>query len=192
MQITTVDLRPSAPQTPLQWLRTAGNLINLTTLGGLAVASIGRATIRRGPRGLFLCEGYRLRFPVAGAFTIGNVITTPATWEEKLRQYPLLLNHEERHTWQYLYCLGLPYYVAYLIFMAWSWLRTGDRAAGNFFERQAGLLTGGYRDLPTRTLKEGLAAILKKPGSTSRSTDQYRAASQIGRAADWPANAAGA
>src|SRR5918993_1502049 len=162
MQITAVDLRPSAPQNPLQWLRAAGNLINLTTLGGLAVASMGRAKIRRGPRGLFLCEGYRLRFPVAGAFTIGNVITTGSTWEQQLRQYPELLRHEEQHSWQYVYCLGLPYYVAYVACMAWSVLRTGDRAAQNFFERRAGLVIGGYRELPTRPVRENLAAIIRK------------------------------
>ena len=175
-EITTIDLRPSPPQTALQWLRSVGNLINLTTLAGLAVASIGRATIRPGPRGLFLCEGYRLKFPIAGAFTIGNVITTSVTWEEKLQQFPQLLAHEERHTWQYLYCCGLPYYIPYVIFMGWSWLRTGDRAARNFFERQAGLQIGGYRDLPTRPLKEGFAAIFQKLRATGLSTDRYRAA----------------
>jgi hypothetical protein len=162
MDITRVDLRPSPPQTPMQWVRFVGNLINLTTPGGLAVAVLGGATIRRGPRGLLLAEGYRLKFPIAGAFTIGNVITTTTTWEEKLRQYPKLLLHEERHTWQYLYCIGLPYYLAYTISMGWSWLRTGDRAARNFFERQAGLVTGGYRDLPTRPLRKGVVAIFKK------------------------------
>ena len=162
MDITTFDLRASRPQTGWQWFRFLGNLVNLTTPGGLLVAFIGGARIHRGPRGLFLGEGYRLKFPVAGAFTIGNVITTPVTWEEKLREYPELLGHEERHTWQYLYCIGLPYYVVYSICMAWSWLRTGDRAAANFFERQAGLLSGGYREVPTRSLKDGFAAIVKK------------------------------
>ena len=41
----------------------------------------GGATIKRGPRGLFLGEGYRFGFPVAGAFTVGNVITTSSTWD---------------------------------------------------------------------------------------------------------------
>jgi hypothetical protein len=161
MDLTTVDLRPSPPQTRWQWCRLVGNMINLTTPGGLAVAVIGGAKIRRGPRGLFLCEGYRLKFPVAGAFTIGNVITTGSTWEQKLSQYPELMRHEEQHSWQYLYCLGLPYYVAYVICMGWSMLRTGDRAARNFFERQAGLVIGGYRDLPIRPVRENLAAILR-------------------------------
>ncbi len=162
MDITTIDLRPSPPQTRWQWFRLVGNVINLTTPGGLLVAVIGDAKIRRGPRGLILCEGYRLKFPVAGAFTIGNVITTGSTWEHQLNQYPALLQHEERHTWQYLYCIGLPYYVAYVICMGWSVLRTGDRAARNFFERQAGLVIGGYRELPTRPIRENLAAIFRK------------------------------
>jgi hypothetical protein len=46
--------------------------------------------------------------------------------------------------------------------MAWSVLRTGDRAARNFFERQAGLAIGGYRELPTRPVRENLAAIIHK------------------------------
>jgi hypothetical protein len=192
MDTTSMDLRPSSPQTKLQWLRYVGNLVNLTTPGGLAIAAIGGAKIHRGPRGLFLCEGYRLKFPIAGAFTIGNVITTTTTWDEKQRQYPGLLWHEERHTWQYLYCLGLPYYLAYSIFMGWSWLRTGDRAAQNFFERQAGLLSGGYRDLPIRPVGEGFAAIFQKVGFIDRSRDRFRAAWQNGRAAGWRANDAGA
>jgi hypothetical protein len=176
MNVITDDLRPSRPQNALQWLRFTGNLINLSTPVGLAVAAVGGARIRRGPRGLFLCEGYRLNFPIAGAFTIGNVITTTATWEEKLRRYPQLLRHEERHSWQYLYCFGFPYYIPYVIFMGWSWLRTGDRAARNFFERQAGLQIGGYRELPTRRLSEGFAAIFTKVRATGLSTDRSRAA----------------
>ena len=187
MNVITPDLRPSRPQNALQWLRFTGNLINLSTPGGLAVAALGGARIRRGPRGLFLCEGYRLKFPIAGAFTIGNVITTPATWEEKLRRYPQLLRHEEGHTWQYLYCMGLPYYLAYSILMGWSWLRTGDRAARNYFERQAGLQAGGYLDLPMRPVREGFAAIFKTSRSIYRSTDRSRAAGQNGRAAGWRA-----
>jgi hypothetical protein len=154
---------PGWPKTWWQWLRFVGNIVNLTTLGGLLVALIGRARIRRGPRGLILGEGYQLKFPVAGAFTIGNVITTTSsTWEEKLKELPDLLRHEEGHTWQYLYCLGLPFYLAYGICMGWSVLRTGDWAARNFFERQAGLAIGGYPDLPTRPISTGLAAIFSK------------------------------
>ena len=47
----------------------------------------------------------------------------------------------------------------YAIFMGWSWLRTGDRAARNAFERLAGLADGGYRDLPTRSIGAGFRAL---------------------------------
>jgi hypothetical protein len=73
-----------------------------------------------------------------------------------------LIKHEEVHTWQYFYCLGLPYYIPYVIFMSWSVLRTGDRAARNFFERQAGLAIGGYRDYPVRPIGEGIRAVVGK------------------------------
>jgi hypothetical protein len=36
--------------------------------------------------------------------------------------------------------------------MGWSWIRTGDRAARNVFERAAGLSDGGYLDVPLRPL----------------------------------------
>jgi len=149
-----------APLTGWQRFRLVGNLVNLTTPTGLLVAAIGGATVRRGPRGLFVGEGYRLRFPVASAFTIGSVITTSGTWDDLLRRNPRLFEHEERHTWQYLYCIGLPFYAAYGICLAWSMLRTGDRAARNFFERQAGLADGGYRDLPTRPVGENVSAMI--------------------------------
>lgn len=155
------------PETPWQWLRCVGNLVNVTTPLGLLIARLGRAEIRRGPRGLFLCEGYRLRFPVAGAFTIGNVITTGQTWDVMLARCPDLIRHEEGHTWQYLYCLGLPFYPAYGVCLAWSVLRTGDRAARNFFERQAGLDIGGYREQPVRPISHGVRAGLRRLRSRS-------------------------
>lgn len=153
-------VKPGRPETGWQWVRLVGNFANLTTPLGLAIAGLGGATIKRGPRGLFLGEGYRFGFPVAGAFTVGNVITTSSTWEEMLSRNPLLIKHEEAHSWQYLYCLGLPYYIPYVIFMGWSVIRTGDRAARNFFERQAGLSIGGYVDYPVRPVGEGIRAVL--------------------------------
>jgi hypothetical protein len=156
-------IRPVAPRTPLtgwQWFRLVGNVVNLTTPAGVLVAAIGGATIRRGPRGLLVGESYRLRFPVASAFTIGSVITTSQTWDELLRRNPRLFEHEERHTWQYLYCLGLPFYLAYGVCLAWSLLRTGDRAARNFFERQADLAAGGYVDVPVRPVGENIRAMI--------------------------------
>jgi hypothetical protein len=157
------------PAGALQWLRCGGNLANLTTPLGLLIAAIGRAEVRRGPRGLLLAEGYRLRFPIAGAFTVGNVVTTGSTWEAMLSRYPRLLEHEERHSWQYLYCLGMPYLGLYAAAMVWSMLRTGDRAAANFFERQAGLDLGGYRELPTRPIAVGLVRALDQARGYLRS-----------------------
>src|SRR6478672_10742765 len=104
---STPSLAASRPQTAWQWVRLIGNVVNLTTLLGLAVGAFGGATFRSGPRGLILGEHYRFTFPVAGAFTIGNVSTTARDWDTLLRDLPTLLTHEERHTWQYLYCLGL-------------------------------------------------------------------------------------
>ena len=84
-----------------------------------------------------------------------------------LSRNPLLIKHEEAHTWQYLYCLGLPYYIPYVIFMGWSVIRTGDRAARNFFERQAGLSIGGYVDYPVRPIGEGIRAVLGRAETQS-------------------------
>jgi hypothetical protein len=161
-------LAASRPQSAGQWIRLLGNVVNLTTPLGLAVGALGGATFRWGPRGLILGEGYRFDFPVAGAFTIGNVSTTARDWESLIKGLPTLLTHEERHTWQYLYCLGLPFYLLYAICMGWSWLRTGDRASRNFFERQAGLRDGGYPDLPTRSFGAGFRALINLAGINRR------------------------
>jgi hypothetical protein len=53
---------------------------------------------------------------------------TTSGMEQMLSRNPQLIKHEEAHTWQYLYCLGL-YYIPYVIFTGWSVIRTGDRAA---------------------------------------------------------------
>lgn len=151
-------LAPSPPQTASQWVRLVGNAVNLSTPAGLLVALVGRSRIRRGPRGLVLADHYRPRFPVAGAFTVGNVIVTGQDWDALDERCPELLAHEEAHTGQYLVCLGLPYLPIYTACMAWSVLRTGDRASGNVFERRAGLVIGGYREHPVRPLRPVLLA----------------------------------
>ena len=56
--------------------------------------------------------------------------------------------------------MGLPFYPAYGVCLVWSMLRTGDRAARNFFERNAGLASGGYRDLPIRPLGQNIGAMI--------------------------------
>jgi len=124
-------------------LRQVVNLVNGSTLLGCAVATAGRARIAKGPRGLLVATGYRLPVPVASAFTVGNVIASKhdRAW---LDQRPALMRHEERHTWQYVACLGLPMLPLYLLAAGWSYLRGGDFGAHNVFERLAGLEEGGY------------------------------------------------
>lgn len=127
--------------------RQVGNVLNLSTPCGLLLAGLGRARLRRGPDGLLIAEGYRWRFPIAGAFTVGNVVLTRSP-----RLNETLLRHEARHAWQWVAC-GQVFLPAYTAALAWSWLRTGDLAAANPFERLAGLAEGGYRtDVTARPL----------------------------------------
>ena len=58
--------------------------------------------------------------------------------------------------------LGPLFLPLYLLTMAWSWLRTGDRAAACWFEVSAGLADGGYQQVPTRRLGESLRALLRQ------------------------------
>ncbi|MEQ7004592.1 hypothetical protein ABN028_00195 [Actinopolymorpha sp. B17G11] len=121
------------------------NAVNLSTPLGIAVAVAGRARLSRGPRGLLLGTSYRLGVPQAVAFTVGNVILTRLSRDDLLAR-PALLAHEERHTWQYAACLGLPMIPLYLAACGWSWVRSRDFASSNVFERLAGLADGGYPD----------------------------------------------
>ena len=143
-----------------QRVRRLANLLNLSTPLGLAVARVGRARRRPGPYGLVLAEGYRFGFPVAGAFTVGDVVITARTFAVLLQACPDLLVHEERHSRQYALFLGLPYLPLYVVAMGWSVIRTGDRASANVFERGAGLLAGGYVERPARPLSVSLRAAV--------------------------------
>lgn len=126
-------------------MRNAGNWLNLSTPLGLAVARAGGARIRRGPRGLWLADGYRWKYPDGSAFTIGSVIATHHPDIDALfHRRAGLLAHEESHAWQWTMCAGLPFLPLYGAMAAWSALRHGDLATGNFFERQADLVDGGY------------------------------------------------
>ncbi|BCW82279.1 hypothetical protein NicSoilC5_42980 [Arthrobacter sp. NicSoilC5] len=129
--------------TTAQRLRRAANLLNGSTLAGLAVALAARTRISRGPRGLIIAAGYRWRLPFAGAFTLGNVVLCRSTAADLLSR-PALLGHEERHCSQYAWCLGLPFIPLYLAAAGWSVLRTGNPGTANIFERRAGLAAGGY------------------------------------------------
>lgn len=132
--------------TAVRWWRAKAvlNVLNGSTLLGLAVAAVGRARCVRGPRGLVLATGFRVGFPDAPAFTVGNVVVTrhDAAW---LDARPRMLAHEERHTWQYAACLGLPMIPLYLLAAGYSYLRCGNPGTHNAFERLAGLEDGGYR-----------------------------------------------
>ncbi len=138
------SIRPA----PAVRLRQVANWLNLTTPLGLAVATLGRSRLRSGPDGLIVAEGYRLRFPVAGAFTIGDVVTTAATLDALEAATPGVTAHEGRHAWQYAVS-GVWFFPVYVAGAVWSLARTGDPAVRNPLERHAGLVTGGYVDAAT-------------------------------------------
>ncbi len=143
-------------------VRSIANWLNLSTPLGLAVANCGGATLRPGPNGLRLAEGYRWTFPTGSAFTIGDVVITRTDFEHLRRWRPRLLEHEEVHARQWMACLGLPFIPLYLASMAWSMARTGDRAARCAFEMRAGLHNGGYADVPVRPIRPVIVAGLSR------------------------------
>ncbi|MEV4567027.1 hypothetical protein AB0K12_24940 [Nonomuraea sp. NPDC049419] len=119
--------------------RRVANYVNLSTPLGLLIAVIGGATRKPGPDGLVLAFGYRCRFPVAGAFTVGNVVLTR---RNSLSEQLIL--HEGRHATQWAWCVGLPMLPLYLVSMLMSVMVCGHQASYNVFERLAGLDDGGY------------------------------------------------
>ena len=124
-------------------IRQVVNLVNLSTPLGLLAAVLGGARIHRGPDGLLVARGYRLRVPPAPAFTVGNVVLLRLT-DEQLARRPQLLVHEARHATQYALCIGPVMLPLYFVAAGWSWLRCRDFAWHNVFERRAGLADGGY------------------------------------------------
>ncbi|MGR6914678.1 hypothetical protein ACU635_10550 [[Actinomadura] parvosata] len=119
--------------------RRAVNYVNLSTPLGLLIAIVGGASKVPGPDGLILAFGYRYRFPIAGAFTVGNVVLTRRdTLDDRL------VLHEGRHATQWAWCLGLPMLPLYLLAMLGSVIVCGHQASYNVFERLAGLDDGGY------------------------------------------------
>ncbi|MFF5206790.1 hypothetical protein [Streptosporangium sp. NPDC000396] len=125
----------------LHRVRRALNYVNLSTPLGLLVARLGRARVSAGPGGLILAHGYRIPFPVAGAFTVGNVVLT--RYEEGYLAGDLL-RHEDRHAWQYMVCVGLPMLPLYVVAVVVSVLVCGNPASWNVFERLADLDDGNY------------------------------------------------
>ena len=134
---------------PRHRVRLAVNLLNGSTLAGLAVSLAGRARLARFPDGLLVAAGYRLPVPPAPAFTLGNVILTRP---DGLLRDTVLLRHEARHATQYAWCGGLLMLPLYFAAAGVSWLLSGDVGAWNVFERLAGLSDGGYADRPLRPL----------------------------------------
>jgi len=134
-------------------LRQVANAINLSTPIGLALATLGDATLSPWPNGLIIASEHRLPFPSAPAFTMGNVVLVRARraqLDEFDAEFPELMRHEERHTTQFAFCLGPVMVPLYLGACAWSWARTGDWWSRNLFETRAGLIDGGYLANPTR------------------------------------------
>lgn len=144
-------------------LRQIANVLNGSTPLGLLLAAAARTPVRSGPRGLLLATGYRWRLPFAGAFTVGNVVLFRAGPERALAD-PVLLRHEERHSTQYAWCLGVPFLPLYLLAAGWSVWRTGNPGSANVFERHAGLQAGGY---PFRKNRATSGPGRRAPGSVS-------------------------
>lgn len=122
-------------------VRQVVNFVNLSTPIGLFIALIGGARPRRGEQGLIFAHGYRIPFPVAGAFTVGNVILTK---HEDGFLTGKLLDHESRHASQYVACVGLPMLAFYVLAVGVSFVVCGNPASWNVFERLANLEDGGY------------------------------------------------
>ena len=150
-----------------QTVKLVVNFVNLSSLAGFAVGLVGRAQVSRGPRGLYFATGYRLKFPYAGAFTLGNVILT-AHDRSYLEASPALVRHEERHSWQYFCLIGLPMLPLYLVGAAFSWLLTADPASRNPFERLAGLRDGGYVERPVQPFTTTLQQTFSRRPFTRR------------------------
>jgi hypothetical protein len=133
---------------PRHRVRLAVNLLNGSTLAGLAVSLAGGARLARYPDGLAVGTGYRLPVPTAPAFTLGNVIMTRST---ALAYDTALFRHEARHATQYAWCGGILMLPQYFAAAGVSWLLSGDFGAWNIFERGAGLADGNYTAHPLRS-----------------------------------------
>ena len=152
-------------------LRSAVNWVNLSTPVGLLLARAGAdGRPRRTRNGMWLVHQYRLPVPPAPAFTLGSVVflrsEPPGAGRDPVGSVPRrLLDHEERHATQYAWCGGIVMPLIYTAAASWSWVRTGDFASRNPFERHAGLADGGYRERPVQPLA---APLLHAAGKVVR------------------------
>ncbi|MHA7305792.1 hypothetical protein ACX80E_11200 [Arthrobacter sp. TMN-49] len=142
-------------------VRALANALNLSTAAGLLLAGLSRTHLQKGPDGLILGTHYTPALPLAGAFTVGNVIFYRAD-RARIEARPELLAHESAQATQYAWCLGLPFLPLYAGCAAFSLWRTGDPGSRNFFERNAGLARGGYRELPTLARLPALRNYLQR------------------------------
>lgn len=157
--------------TTWQRLRVIVNYLNLMTPLGVLVARVGGGERHQGPHGLVIYAGYRLPFPVAGAFTLGNVVTTRHGAEYLLAEgREALLGHEARHSVQAA-VLGPLFLPLYGVACVYSWAISADIGGRNAFEIWAGLEAGRY---VRRPLRPGLSRIL-------RLVARRRSASRSGR-----------
>lgn len=140
------------PHTGWTRLREVLNWVNLSTPLGFLLALIGGAKVSRGSRGTYRAPGYRYRFPIGGAFAVGNVILTRQDLQW-LADRPVMMRHEDRHCTQYAWCLGVVMLPLDGIAMAFSWAVAGDFSSYNPFERTADLKDGGYPPPTTRLAK---------------------------------------
>ena len=133
---------------PGQRARRLANLLNLSTPLGLPwPASVAPD---RGPArtGWCLAEGYRFRFPVAGAFTVGDVVITGATFEALSRWYrPARARGAAQPAVRGL--PRVPYLPLYTVAMGWSVLRTGDRASATCSSGTPAWLPAGTSSAPS-------------------------------------------
>ena len=130
--------------TPGQRLRQIANLLNGSTLLGLLLAACARTPVSSGPRGLLIASRLPLAAALCRGLHRGQRGRSSAPGRNPPCANPVLLGHEERHSTQYAWCLGLPFLPLYFIAAGWSLWRTGNPGSANFFERHAGLQAGGY------------------------------------------------
>ncbi len=146
-----------------RWL----NWVNLTTPLGLLVTGLSGARPRGTPDGYYLATGYRWPVPVAGAFTVGDVVITR---QRRLGPDPIspltrdVWEHEKRHATQYAWCGGLPFLAAYAAAAGYSWAVSGDPASYNVFETRADLAAGGYVRAVRRPAVRTVSSRLRRRG----------------------------
>ncbi|MEU4559860.1 hypothetical protein AB0F72_15875 [Actinoplanes sp. NPDC023936] len=140
--------------------RTVLTAVNGTTAAGLLIAKLTGTTIKRGPDGILIAEGYRFRKPPASCFTIGSVIITKRSAEWLLdSRRARLLAHESRHASQYA-VLGPLFWPAYWVACAWSITLTKSFGARNYFEKRAGLADGNYPEF--EPLRQWIRRVLRQ------------------------------